>query len=102
PDLPTTPVLVLAGSGPVPGQRLSTSQAVTNFPIIDSSAAMPASADVRVIGFLQGFSEAVNPGGSALWLRVRILNIAGCGNNPGSTSVQAGGTSAIPVRLISQ
>ena len=101
-NFPTTPIQIIAGSGPVPGQRVSTSQSIANFPIIDSSAAMPASADVRVIGFLQGFIEEVNPGGSPLWLRVRILNIAGCGNNPGSTSVQAGGTSAIPVRLISQ
>src|SRR5207253_10378794 len=71
-------------------------------PIIDTSLAITfPPGDVRIIGFLQGFIESVSNGGP-LSISVRILNIAGCGNNPGTTSVQAGGTSAIPVRLISQ
>ncbi len=102
-NFPTTPIQVIAGSGPTPGKLVSTSQSIANFPIIDNSNAITIPpGDVRIIGFLQGFIEVVSPGGSPLSITVRILNIAGCGNNPGSTSVQAGGTSAIPVRLISQ
>jgi Putative Flp pilus-assembly TadE/G-like len=97
------PIQIIAGSGPTPGKLVSTSQSIANFPIIDNSNAITIPpGDVRIIGFLQGFIMDVTPGGSPLSITVRILNIAGCGNNPGTTSVQAGGTSAIPVRLISQ
>ena len=104
-NFPTTPIQIIAGSGPVPGQRVSTSQSIANFPIIKSGPSVQITVppgDVQIVGYVQGFIEGVSPGGSPLWLKVRILNIAGCGSNPGSTSVQAGGTSAIPVRLISQ
>src|SRR5437870_5953980 len=104
-NFPTTPIQIIAGSGPTPGKLVSTSQSIANFPIIKSGPSVQITVppgDVQIVGYLQGFIEDVNPGGSPLWVRLRILNIAGCGNNPGSTSVQAGGTSAIPVRLISQ
>ncbi len=101
-NFPTTPIQIIAGSGPFKGNLISTSRSIANFPIIDTSLAITfPPGDVRIIGFLQGFIESVSNGGP-LSISVRILNIAGCGNNPGSTSVQAGGTSAIPVRLISQ
>jgi len=102
-NFPNGPIQIIAGSGPTPGKLVSTSQSIANFPIIDNSTAITIPpGDVRIIGFLQGFIEGVSPGGSPLSITVRVLNIAGCGNNPGTTSVQAGGTSAIPVRLISQ
>src|SRR5438309_3151661 len=104
-NFPTTPIQIIAGRGQVPGQRVSTSQSIANFPIIKSGPSVQITVppgDVQIVGYVQGFIEGVSPGGSPLWLKVRILNIAGCGSNPGSTSVQAGGTSAIPVRLISQ
>ena len=101
-NFPTTPIQIIAGSGPFKGNLISTSRSIANFPIIDTSLAITfPPGDVRIIGFLQGFIESVSNGGP-LSISVRILNIAGCGNNPGTTSVQAGGTSAIPVRLISQ
>jgi hypothetical protein len=100
---PTGPIQIIAGSGPLPGKLVSTSQSIANFPIIDSSTAITVPpGDVRIIGFLQGFIETITPGGSPLSITVKILNITGCGNNPGGTSVQAGGTSAVAVRLISQ
>jgi hypothetical protein len=102
-NFPTTPIEIIAGS--VPGQHVSTSQSIANFPIINSGPTVQItvpSGDVQIVGYLQGFIEDVSPGGSPLWLSMRILNIAGCGNNPGSISVKAGGTSAIPVRLMSQ
>jgi hypothetical protein len=52
---------------------------------------------------LQGFIGTINTGGGGdqVLLTVTILNIAGCGNNPGSQPVVSrGGYSAIPVRLI--
>jgi len=102
-NYPTGPIPIIAHSGPLNGKTVSTSQSIANFPIIDSSAAITIPpGDVRIIGFLQGFIETVTPGGSPLQITVRILNITGCGNNPGGTPVLAGGTSAIPVRLISQ
>jgi Putative Flp pilus-assembly TadE/G-like len=104
-NFPTTPIEIIAGSGPTPGKLVSTSQSIANFPIINSGPTVQITVppgDVQIVGYLQGFIEDVSSGGSPLWLKVRILNIAGCGNNPGTTSVQAGGTSAIPVRLISQ
>ncbi|HZD08540.1 MAG TPA: hypothetical protein VE176_09845, partial [Candidatus Limnocylindrales bacterium] len=99
---PNGPIQIIAGSGPLNGQTVSTSQSIANFPIIDNSKPMTPAGTVQIIGYLQGFIESVSPGGSPLSFTVRILNISGCGNNPGSTSVQAGGTSAIPVRLISE
>src|SRR5213593_4311515 len=104
-NFPTTPIQIIAGSGPTPGKLVSTSQSIANFPIIKSGPSVQITVppgDVQIVGYLHGFIEDVSPGGSPLWVRLRILNIAGCGSNPGSTSVQAGGTSAIPVRLISQ
>jgi Putative Flp pilus-assembly TadE/G-like len=102
-NFPSTPIQIIAGSGPFSGHLVSSSQSIANFPIIDNSTAITIPpGDVKIIGFLQGFIETVTPGGSPLQITVKILNIAGCGNNPGTTSVQAGGTSAIPVRLISQ
>ena len=90
-NYPTGPIQIIAGSGPLPGKLVSTSQSIANFPIIDSSTAITVPpGDVRIIGFLQGFIETITPGGSPLSITVKILNITGCGNNPGSTSVQAG------------
>ncbi|HEV2731023.1 MAG TPA: pilus assembly protein TadG-related protein [Terriglobales bacterium] len=103
-SFPNGPIQIIAGSGPFSGGLVSTSQSIATFPIIDSGPAvtLSASGDVKIIGYLQGFIESVTPGGSPLSLTVKILNISGCGNSPSGTSVQAGGTSAIPVRLISQ
>ena len=101
-NYPSGPIPIIARSGPLNGKTVSSSQSIANFPIIDNSKAMTPAGTVQIIGYLQGFIESVSPGGSPLSFKVRILNITGCGNNPGGTSVQAGGTSAIPVRLISQ
>jgi Flp pilus assembly protein TadG len=101
-NFPSGPMQITAGSGPLSGKLVSSSRSIANFPIIDSSAPI-TTANVRIIGFLQGFIGTINTGGGGdqVLLTVTILNIAGCGNNPGSQPVvSGGGYSAIPVRLI--
>jgi hypothetical protein len=99
-NFPTGPQQFKAGSGPLAGQLVSTSRSIASFPIINTP--VPATGQVTVVGFLQGFTQDVTGGLGNLQITITVLNIAGCGNNPGTTSVQAGSTSPIPVRLISQ
>jgi len=61
----------------------------------------PNGDQVNVVGFLQVFINDTT-GGAPGTFSATVLNVIGCGNNPGSTVVQAGSTSPIPVRLISQ
>lgn len=104
-NFPTGPMQITgAASGHFPGKLVSTSRSIANFPIIDADSSTPINAaNVRVIGFLQGFiGDITNSGGGATaTLTVTILNVAGCGNNPGTQPVvSGGGYSAIPVRLV--
>jgi hypothetical protein len=104
-NFPEGPMQITAGSGPFQAKLVSTSQSIANFPIIDAnSSAQITSANVRVIGFLQAFiGNVTNSGpGATLSLTVTILNIAGCGNNPGTGAPITGRVSPIPVRLIQQ
>jgi len=99
-NFPTGPQQFKAGSGPLSGRLVSTSRSIASFPIINTP--VPATGQVTVVGFLQGFIQDVTGGIGNLQITITVVNISGCGNNPGGTSVQAGSTSPIPVRLISQ
>ena len=97
----------LAGSGPpeitahtgaFPGSLVTTSNSIATLPIFDGSI---TGNQVKVVGFLQVFINNTT-GGAPGTFSATVLNVIGCGNNPGGNSVQAGSTSPIPVRLISQ
>jgi len=97
----------LAGSGPpeitahtgaFPGSLVTTSNSIATLPIFDGSI---TGNQVKVVGFLQVFINNIT-GGAPGTFSATVLNVIGCGNNPGGNSVQAGSTSPIPVRLISQ
>jgi len=98
-NFPTGPQQFKAGSGPLSGQLVSTSPSIASFPIINTP--VPATGQVTVVGFLQGFTQDVTGGLGNLQVTIKVLNIAGCGNNPGTAApVKAGSVSPIPVRLI--
>jgi Flp pilus assembly protein TadG len=89
------------GSTLASGDPITTSDSVVSLPVYDSSGgAAPASSPnaVSIIGYLQVFIDDVasdTPG----TITVTVLNVAGCGNNPGAGVIQGAGT-AVPVRLI--
>jgi Putative Flp pilus-assembly TadE/G-like len=98
-NFPTGPQQFIAGSGPLSGQLVSTSHSIASFPIINTP--VPATGQVTVVGFLQGFIQAVTGGLGNLQITITVLNLAGCGNNPGTGApITAGSVSPIPVRLI--
>jgi hypothetical protein len=100
-NFPTGPQQFKAGSGPLSGQLVSTSHSIASFPIINTP--IPATGQVTVVGFLQGFIRDVTGGLGNLQITITVLNIAGCGNSPGTGApITAGGASPIPVRLIQQ
>jgi hypothetical protein len=94
----TGPARITAASGPQNGNLVTTSRSVATFPIIENLSAAP----LHVVGFLQVFVDPVTPA-IPTSTTVRILNVIGCGNNPGAgPPVLGGGYSPIPVRLIHQ
>jgi hypothetical protein len=102
----TGPAAITAGSGPQSGNLVTTSKSIVNLPIIDTTTPISVTGQVRVVGFLQLFVDDVSvvggagPGSNAQ-IQAHILNVVGCGNNPGAgPPVSGGGMSAIPVRLI--
>ena len=98
-NFPTGPQQFKAGSGPLSGQLVSTSRSIASFPIINTP--VPATGQVTVVGFLQGFIQDVTGGLGNLQITITVLNIAGCGNNPGTGApITTGSVSPIPVRLI--
>ena len=95
---PTGPMQISAGSGPQSGKLVTTSSSIVTMPIFDDSLPIPPSGQVTVVGFLQAF---INDAPGSGTINVTILNVVGCGNNPGAGApVSAGGISPIPVRLI--
>ena len=103
PDMPdftlgTEPPKIIAGSGPLSGNAVTTSRSITTLPIVENPDVNP----VRVIGFLEVFVDPVTPGVPTN-TQAHILNVIGCGNSPGAgPAVLGGGYSPIPVRLIHQ
>jgi hypothetical protein len=97
-NFPTGPMEITAGSGPHTGQLVTTSRSVVTIPIFDTASLDPATGQVTVVGFLQAFIGDANGNGD---IDITVLNVVGCGNNPGSTPpVSGGGATPIPVRLI--
>jgi hypothetical protein len=100
------PAKITAGSGPQAGNLVTTSRSIVSLPIIDPGPAKPAQIttnQLTVLGFLQVFIESSAGGGNgAVSITGTILNVIGCGNNPSGTTVAAGSSTAIPVRLIHQ
>jgi Flp pilus assembly protein TadG len=102
----TGPAAITAGSGPQLGNLVTTSKSIASLPIIDTTAPIPVTGQVTVVGFLQVFVDDVSivgggGPGSNTQIQAHILNVIGCGNNPGAPpAVLGGGFSAIPVRLI--
>jgi Flp pilus assembly protein TadG len=82
---------------------VSSSSSIVSLPIYDSSQA-PGSLgtsglqpSVTIVGFLQVFINQAYPNGN---LDLTVLNVAGCGNGTNGTGTPVGGTSPVPVRLI--
>jgi Flp pilus assembly protein TadG len=97
-NFPLGPMQITAGSGPQSGKLVSTSNSIVALPIFDHTTMNTATGEVTVIGFLQAFIWSVDGSGT---IQMTILNVVGCGNNPGSTAaVTGGGVTPIPVRLI--
>ena len=97
----TGPARITSNSGVQSGKLVTTSKSIANLPIIDTTAPIPATGQVRVIGFLQVFMDNVAIVGANTQIQAHILNVAGCGNSPSAgTPVSGGGTASIPVRLI--
>jgi Flp pilus assembly protein TadG len=98
------PARITAGSGPQTGNLVTTSRSIASLPIIDTTAAIPPTGQVRVVGFLQVFLDdvaVVGGGPTNTQIQAHILNVVGCGNSPsGPVPVAGGGMSPIPVRLI--
>jgi hypothetical protein len=93
----TGPPRITAGSGPQSGNLVTTSRSIATLPIVDS----PTANTVRVIGFLQVFVDPDTAPAIPASAPAHILNVIGCGNNPGAgPPVLGGGYSPIPVRLI--
>src|SRR5438477_7568835 len=97
------PMQITARSGPMSGKLVTTSSSIATLPIFDTASLNATTGQVTVVGFLQVF---IDPQATALPgnanIPVAILNVVGCGNTAGTSSISAGGVSPIPVRLIQQ
>jgi hypothetical protein len=107
----TDPVRIRAGSGPLSGSLVTTSNSIVNLPILDTTNPLPTApgaSQVTVIGFLQVFIDGSTtknsaPAGNHTEITATIINVVGCGNAPSAGApVSGGGVSPIPVRLIHQ
>jgi Flp pilus assembly protein TadG len=115
------PPQVRAGSGPLAGQLVTTSNSIVTIPIFAPFALPQSPAPVTIVGFLQAFVQSVgqNPHYSPTDtehqadVNAVVMNIVGCsetsngsppitgGNGSAFNNVvSAGGNSTIPVRLI--
>ncbi len=104
---PTAPFKIQAGThNQFNGSFVATSNSVVTVPIIDIANPLIATGGpVVIVGFLQAFINQVQDGtgGTTVGdINVTVLNIAGCSatNNGATPVVGGGGTSPIPVRLI--
>lgn len=86
---------------------ISTSDSIVTAYIFDpttpltTSAALPITQTVNIVGFAQIFVKEADPVHPGDFLGV-ILGVAGCGSNPGAcTSAAIQGPTTMPVRLIS-
>jgi Flp pilus assembly protein TadG len=89
------------------GKTIINSDSLVTLPIYDGHTLNPGKQTVTIIGYMQVFIEYLNPqiGSGDIPITVRILNVTGCGNRTGtcgdsSSTVQGGGGSLIPIRLV--
>ena len=89
------------------GKTITNSDSLVTLPIYDGHTLNPGVQPVTFIGYMQVFIEYTLPqiGSGDIPITVRILNVTGCGNRAGtcgnsSSTVQGGGESLIPVRLV--
>ena len=90
----------LLGSGVTATTPISSSTSIVSLPIYDDTTASintNSVSNVTFIGFLQVFINAVDNKGN---ISVTVLNVSGCGNGSGTVGNPVGGTSPVPVRLI--
>jgi hypothetical protein len=103
---PTNPMQITAQSGPQKGNLVTTSPSIVTIPIIDPASFQATSPfQVTIVGFLQAFIKEVHRNGPLAGdIEVTVLNVAGCGsastNLAANPIIGAGGTSPVPVRLI--
>jgi hypothetical protein len=97
--------LVVAGAITA-GKDMPVSDSIVTVPVFDSSAGIPSSGVVKIIGFVQLFlnpeGHDVHMGGpQAYQVHTMVVNMVGCGTSASTTSIAYGnGPSAVPVRLI--
>ena len=105
------PFQVLAGdlnpmvlnAGLTSGTPISTSNSIVSLPIFDDSAVTVGgpgtTTQVTIVGFMQVFINQIDQNAS---MTVTVLNVTGCGNGSTTTvgSNPVGGTSPVPIRLI--
>jgi Flp pilus assembly protein TadG len=91
--------ITMGGGNPLSKQGvaglITTSNSIVTVPIYDGKPLVGSPAPVTIVGFLQVFVNQVNADGS---LNVTVMNVAGCSND--ATNPPVGGTSPVPVRLI--
>jgi hypothetical protein len=93
------------------GKAITNSDSLVTLPIYDGHVVNPGIQPVTIIGYMQLFIEwedqqvQAGAGAGDIPITVRILNVTGCGRRTGtcgnsSSTVQGGGGSLIPVRLV--
>jgi Flp pilus assembly protein TadG len=113
-DTSTFPFIIKAGSDypvtAVRGDTITSSSSIVSLPIYDVSVTYvpgkpvgtvnaSGTTNVTIVGFLQVFINQVDGNGV---VHVTVLNVAGCSNGNGTSSVgtAVAGSSPVPVRLI--
>jgi len=99
---PTYPFQIQAGTnnplinaGLTSGTAITSSTSIVSVPIYNTGVTInPGTTSVIIVGFLQVFINYVDSAGNVY---VTVMNVAGCGNTPGTV---LHGTSPVPVRLI--
>jgi hypothetical protein len=99
---PDGPPNIIARSGPVIGQSVTTSNSIVTIPIMSDTTISSTTGPVTIVGFFQAFINYVGPPGNAGDMNITVLNVAGCSATPSANPAVVGGNGAspIPVRLI--
>jgi Flp pilus assembly protein TadG len=108
---PATPFQIQAGThNPLHGSFVTTSNSVVTIPIINNNyppGNFPTSGQpLTIVGYLQAFinqvQSGITPNTTAGDINITVLNIAGCSsvNNSANPVIGGGGSSPVPVRLI--
>jgi hypothetical protein len=83
----------LTSAGLASGSVITSSTSIVSLPIFNP-VAITNPTNVTVVGFLQVFINFVDSTGN---LNVTVMNVSGCGSNPGTV---LNGSSPVPIRLI--